>query len=85
VDHADGIIQHMNSHHANALIELTRTYAGIDSAEVTMTSVDRLGFHVRFKTPDGTRGARIAFPREVRNPEEARIVVVEMVTEARKK
>jgi len=85
VNHADGIIQHMNSHHANALVELTRTYAGIDSAEVTMTSVDRLGFHVRFKTPDGTRGARIAFPREVRNPEEARIVVVEMVSEARKK
>jgi heme oxygenase (biliverdin-IX-beta and delta-forming) len=85
VDHAGGIIQHMNTHHAGALIELARAYAGIESEEVTITSVDRLGFHVRFKTPDGTRGARIAFLREVRNPEEARSVVVDMVTEARKK
>lgn len=85
VDHATGIIQHMNTHHANALIELARAFAGIESEEVTMTSVDRLGFHVRFKTSDGTRGARIAFLREVSNPEEARNVVVDMVTEARKK
>ena len=85
VDHATGIIQHMNSHHAAALIDLARAFAGIESDEVTMTSVDRLGFHVRFKTPDGMRGARIAFLREARNPEEAREVVVDMVAQARKK
>jgi len=85
VDHAGGIIQHMNTHHASTLIELARAFAGIESEEVTMTSVDRLGFHVRIKTPDGLRGARIAFLREVRNPEEARSVVVDMVAESRKK
>src|SRR6266704_672889 len=85
VDSAIGIMQHMNTHHGKALIELARAFAGIESEEVTMTSVDRLGFQVRFKTPDGTRGARIAFLREVSNPEEARIVVVDMVAEARKK
>src|SRR6266568_7428168 len=83
VDSAIGIMQHMNTHHGNALIELARAFAGIESEEVTMTSVDRLGFQVRFKTPDGTRGARIAFLREVSNPEEARIVLVEMVQQAR--
>jgi putative heme iron utilization protein len=85
VDHASGIMQHMNSHHASTLIEVARAFAGIDSDEVTMTSVDRLGFHVRFKTPEGMRGARIAFLREATNPEEARAVVTDMVTEARKK
>src|SRR5258705_4709685 len=85
VDHASGIMQHMNSHHASALIELARAFAGIESDEVTMTSVDKLGFHVRFKTPEGMRGARIAFLRAANNPEEARIVVTDMVTEARKK
>ena len=40
-----------------------------------MTSVDRLGFHVRLKTQDGMRGARIAFLREVSNPGEARSVL----------
>jgi len=85
VDHVGGIIQHMNTHHAGALIELARAFAGIESEEVMMTSVDRLGFHVRFKTPDGMRGARIAFLREVRNREEARRVVADMVAESRKK
>ena len=85
VDHASGIMQHLNSHHASTLTELARAFAGIESDEVTMTSVDKLGFHVRFKTPEGMRGARIAFLREANNPEEARIVVTDMVTEARKK
>jgi len=35
------------------------------------------------KTEDGTRGARIAFLREVSSPAEARQVLVEMVAEAR--
>jgi len=39
--------------------------------------------HVRLKTPDGMRGARIAFLREVSNPAEARKVLVEMVQQAR--
>ena len=43
-----------------------------------MTAVDRLGFHVRLKTEDGMRGARIAFLREASNPAETRKVLVEM-------
>src|SRR5258705_12588674 len=85
VDHASGIMQHMNSHHASTLIQLARAFAGIESDEVTMTSVDKLGFHLRCKTPEGMRGARIAFLREANNPEEARIAVTDMVTEWRKK
>jgi putative heme iron utilization protein len=48
-----------------------------------MTAVDRLGFHVRLKTQDGMRGARIAFLREVSNPAETRKALVEMVQQAR--
>jgi putative heme iron utilization protein len=82
-DAATEIIQHMNTDHGDALILLGRAFAGIESEEVTMTSVDRLGFHVRFQTPDGTRGARIAFLREVSSPVEARNGVVEMVAQVR--
>ena len=49
-DAAAGIIQHMNADHADALILLARVFAGIESQEAAMTSVDRLGFHVRLKT-----------------------------------
>ena len=62
---------------------LALTFARIESQEATMTAVDRLGFHVRLKTQDGMRGARIAFLREVSNPAETRKVLVEMVQRAR--
>jgi heme oxygenase (biliverdin-IX-beta and delta-forming) len=83
-DTAAEIIQHMNTDHGDALVLLARVFAGIESQDVSMSSVDRLGFHVRLKTKDGTRGARIAFSREVTNPTEARKVLVEMVGQARR-
>ena len=82
-DAGDQIIQHMNDDHREALILLAREFAGIEAEEATLTSVDRLGFHVRLKTNDGVRGVRIAFPREVSNPAETRKVFVEMVQRAR--
>jgi len=83
-DAATEIIQHMNADHRDALVLLVRAFAGIDSQETSMISVDRLGFHLRVKTQDGTRNARIAFLREVINPAEARKVLVEMVGQARR-
>ena len=43
---APGIIDHMNADHADAMLLLARTYAGFETTEASMTSVDRLGFHV---------------------------------------
>ena len=58
------IIRHMNADHKDALILLAKRFAGIEATAADMTSVDRLGFHVRLKTQDGMKGARIAFLRE---------------------
>ena len=82
-DAAAGIIQHMNADHGAALILLVRKFAGLESEEAVMTSVDRLGFHVRLKTLEGARGVRIAFSREVRSPAETRKALVEMTALAR--
>jgi putative heme iron utilization protein len=76
------IIQHMNADHKDALILLARVFAGMESQEAAMTSVDRLGFHVRLKTQDGMRGTRIAFLREVSSPAETREVLIEMMQRA---
>jgi putative heme iron utilization protein len=78
------ITRHMNADHTDALVLLTREFAGIDAQEAAMTSVDRLGFHLRLKTHDGVRGTRIAFVREVTSPAETRKVLVEMVQRARR-
>jgi hypothetical protein len=80
---ATGIIEHMNKDHKDALVLLARVFAGMEAEEAAMTAVDRLGFHVRLKTQDGVKGARIAFLREVGDPMETRKVLVEMVQKAR--
>jgi heme iron utilization protein len=82
-DSMAGIIQHMNTDHKDALVLLARKFAHIESTEATMTAVDRLGFQVRLKTPDGMRGARIGFMQEARSAAETRKVLVEMVQHAR--
>ena len=84
-DTAADIIHHVNADHADALVLLAKKFAGMESQEAAMTSVDRLGFQVRLKTQDGVRGARIPFLREVHNPGEARDVLIEMVVQARQK
>ena len=62
---APGILAHMNADHVDSMIMLARSHARLEATEATMTSVDRLGFHLRLKTNDGIKGARINFPREV--------------------
>jgi len=81
-DSAADIIRHMNDDHSDALVLLAKAFAGIEAQEARMTSVDRLGFNVRLKTPERMRGARIAFLREVANPQQTREVLVQMVQQA---
>jgi hypothetical protein len=79
---ASRIITHMNADHVAAMILLAKVHAGLEATEAAMTAVDRLGFHLRLKTRDGMKGTRINFLREVRNADEARKVLVEMVQAA---
>ena len=83
-DAAAGILEHMNADHQDALILLVRSFAGIEAQEAVMTAVDRLGFHVRMKTEDGMKGARLAFLSEVSTPADTRKMLVEMVQQARR-
>jgi hypothetical protein len=82
-DAAQGILDHMNADHSDALKLLSRVHAKLDAEAATMTSVDRLGFHVRVQTPEGIKGARIPFLHEVATPGDTRTVLVEMVKRAR--
>ena len=82
-DAAAGILDHMNADHQDALILLAHAHAGLTARTATMTAVDRLGFHVRLETEEGIKGARIAFLREASTPADTRVVLVEMVQQAR--
>ena len=82
-DHAAGILRHMNKDHSEALVLLARAAGETGAEAATMTAVDRLGFHLRLRSGERVHGARIAFPREVRDTPEVRTVLVEMVRAAR--
>jgi heme iron utilization protein len=81
-DAAADVIQQMNSDHKDALVLLTRAFAGINAEEAVITSVDRLGCQLRLKTENGMRGARLGFVRDVSTPAETRDVFVEMLQQA---
>jgi putative heme iron utilization protein len=83
-DAAAGIIQHVNADHQDALKLIAQAFGGVESQEAAMTSIDRLGFHLRLRTAEGMRGARIPLLREVANPNDVRVVLVEMTQQARR-
>ncbi len=80
---AKDILEHMNADHADAVALIARCSIGADVDEAEMTAVDRLGFSVRLRTGEETHGRRIPFLNEVRDTEEARKQLVEMVRIAR--
>ncbi|HVE69781.1 MAG TPA: DUF2470 domain-containing protein [Thermoanaerobaculia bacterium] len=80
---APHILAHMNADHADALRAIAKHFAGLDAEEVTMLSCDRLGFTIRARTTEGMKGARIAFPEEVRSRDAARRVLVAMTQAAK--
>jgi putative heme iron utilization protein len=76
---APDIIQHMNSDHGDSLRRIVARHAGEAVDEASMTAEDRLGFHVRLKTGGEVHGLRVGFPREVRDTNDVRSVLIEMV------
>ena len=82
--HAPGIVAHMNADHADAMAALCRALSrASDATAVTMTGIDRYGFEMSVGTAAGRRPVRLAFPRPVGTPEEARRALVEMVAATR--
>ena len=75
----------MNKDHATAMIDIARHEKGVAASEAKMTAIDRLGFHLRLKTPDRVRSVRIGFPNEVRSSGECRKALVAMVKRVRSK
>jgi hypothetical protein len=80
---APGILAHMNADHVESMVLLARSHAGLEAAAATMTSVDRLGFSLSVKTMEGIKGARINFPHEVKDAQQTRVELVEMVRQAK--
>ena len=83
VDFADGIIEHMNDDHRDAMVLMARHYSGLAAEDAEMTAVDRLGFNLRVQTAEGMKGSRIAYPEPVESADAIRKVFVGMVQKVR--
>ncbi len=82
-DVSAGIIEHMNRDHPDALLTFARVLAGEPAEQASMLAIDRLGFKLRLQSADRLTSCRVAFPREVRTAEEARAVLIEMLSACR--
>jgi putative heme iron utilization protein len=82
-DMAPSVIQHMNEHHADALVLMAQHYGGCAADSVRMTRVDRLGCDLQAMLEEGEQALRITFIRQARRANKIRIVLTEMTQEAR--
>ena len=81
-DEASSLIQEMNEQQNATLMLLARVYGNVEAQQVTMTALDRLGFHLRIKTADRMQGGRVAFTNPVRNAQEVRAGLAGMASQA---
>jgi putative heme iron utilization protein len=82
---AAGIIGHMNTDHAGALVTLCHYFAGAPGAvAAAMTAVDRYGYEVIAELPQNRRQAlRIGFRTEQTTGDDVRRELIAMLSEAR--
>ena len=81
---AAGILAHMNTDHADALVIYCKAFSkATEITSATMTGIDQYGFEMSAKTSEGPRPVRLAFTRRVSTPEDARDVLISMLNDAR--
>ncbi len=82
--HVDGAVRHLNSDHADALLEIARALAGFtDAMGARCLGADRHGLDLEVTTPRGTARPRVGFSRSVDAPDGLRRASVELVRRAR--
>lgn len=84
-DHAEGILEHMNADHSDAVLLYAQVLAGVEADTATMIGIDRLGFQVRACKDDQHRTVRLGFPSEVRSTDAARQALIGLLKTARER
>jgi heme iron utilization protein len=81
---AAGIIEHMNTDHADAQVLFCKHYAGLaGTTAASMSAVDRYGFDLVAVSAEHRTPVRLEFPSECTTADEVRRSMVAMVAEAR--
>ena len=84
-DFSDGIIQHMNQDHQDAMVDYCKAFSkAVDTTAASLTQVDRYGFEMTAQTSNGPRPIRLAFSKPIATSDDARKQMVALIKEARK-
>ena len=79
---ASNLIRELNTEQAETLLALARALGHVEAQQATVTALDRLGFHLRFTTPQRMQGGRVAFAGPVRNESEVRASLAGLAAQA---
>lgn len=79
---ASDLIREINAEQVDTLLLLARVFGNLDAQQASITTVDRLGFHLRVKTPDRMQGGRVAFSNPVKNVAEVKAGLAALVAQA---
>lgn len=83
---AQGIIEHMNEDHHDAMLAYCHAFTKATQAKVVkMTGVDRYGFEMSVETQEGWRPLRLAFKQVCEDATQVRKALVDLVKQAREK
>tara|TARA_B100000459_G_C8484685_1_gene160263 strand:- start:118 stop:642 length:525 start_codon:yes stop_codon:yes gene_type:complete len=82
--HSDGIIEHMNDDHRDAMIICCKKLSkATDTSDAFMTGLDKYGFEMSAITSKGPRPIRLGFENKATTSEEARKEIISLVKMAR--
>ncbi|MFQ5938407.1 MAG: DUF2470 domain-containing protein [Acidiferrobacterales bacterium] len=79
------IIEHMNVDHADAVLLYAKAFGGLAQATAAvMTDIDSFGMALDVTCGSKTERVRIAFDHALKHPGDARRILAEMATTARR-
>ena len=83
---AQGVIEHMNEDHSDAVLLYVKAFGGIeDATEAHMTSIDFEAMELAYQTPAGSGHLKVLFDPPLAEFGEIRPRLVAMIADARRR
>lgn len=85
-DISDRICKHMNDDHSDAIVLYAKAFGNCTEATAAkMLSIDASGMNLDVETHGTAQPLRIPFDRELKDAQDAHLILVDMMKEARQK
>jgi heme iron utilization protein len=84
-DAAQGILEHMNTHHSHNLVDCAKVFGNLSWVEsARMIAIDAYGFDMVVKGESQHQSLRLGFDTPLKNVDDAHVMLVKMAKEAKR-